>query len=166
MRSRRGFTLLEVMAAIVLLFFVVTYLAQAQMSGLAHEGDAARRMRASLLADRLLTELEATVASGEELAVGITEREENELRGVIEVAVADPASLGLDALLAASGESPEIAQPEWALVGTANGGLHTASVRVRWTEGADEREVTRTTFLFQPGAIAELEGLSGTEPPE
>lgn len=165
MRSRRGFTLLEVMAAVVLLFFVVTYLAQAQMSGLAHEGDAARRMRASLLADRLVTELEAAMAGGEDVPVGITETEEDELRGVTEVAAVDPASLGLDALLAATGESTEIVKPQWEVLDAEVGGLRSASVRVRWTEGADEREVTRTTFLFQPGSIAALQELNPPEQP-
>jgi hypothetical protein len=154
------------MAAVAVLGIVVTFLAQAAIEGLAHEGDGERRMRASLLADRLLTDLEAELASGGELPIGVSEQEDGDLRSIIEIAAADPTSLGLNALLQPPGDAPGSEPPEWALLTPGEGGLRSAHVRVQWTEGTTEQEVSRTTFLLDPASVSALQDLVPPENPE
>jgi prepilin-type N-terminal cleavage/methylation domain-containing protein len=84
-RSRDGFTLLEVLAAVAVLALVYTALAQAAMQGLSHEGDASRRLHASLLADQALAEIEGQLAVGAAPPAGLTEAEQEEFAIRIEV---------------------------------------------------------------------------------
>ncbi len=98
---RAGFTLLEVMAAVAVLGLVYVVVARGAMQGLQTEGDASRRLRASLLADRVLNDLELSLAGGSAPALGETETSEEEFTVVVEVSPFDLASL----LEAANGEA-------------------------------------------------------------
>jgi hypothetical protein len=66
-RSRRdgAFTLLEVMAAVLVLGMLYAVLATAAIQGLRSEGESKRRIEASLLADRWLSDLEIQLALGQ-----------------------------------------------------------------------------------------------------
>jgi prepilin-type N-terminal cleavage/methylation domain-containing protein len=76
--ARAGFTLLEVLAAVAVLGLVYSVLASAAIQGLRAEGDAGRRLRASLLADQRITEIEAQVAAGQTPEIGQTENQEDD----------------------------------------------------------------------------------------
>jgi prepilin-type N-terminal cleavage/methylation domain-containing protein len=156
--SRGGFTLLEVMAAVAVLGLVYVVVARGAMQGLQTEGDASRRLRASLLADRVLTDLELNLAGGSAPALGQTETSEEEFTVVVEVSPFDIASL----LEAANLEPPGPAAsttPLELLNPSVRGGvptLLTIAVGVAWMEGISEQEVTRTSFAFDLEAAAPL----------
>ena len=61
-RRDGGFTLLEVMAAVAILAIAYISLGSGGMQGLQHEGEARRKLQASLLADSVLSEIEAGIA--------------------------------------------------------------------------------------------------------
>lgn len=160
-RSRaraRGFTLLEVLAAVAVFGIVYTLLAQVAMQGLAAEGDATRRLQASLLADRALGELEAQLAAGTPIPPGLTELEEGDFLIETEVGPFDLASL-LPAEVPRYLERPGsggggrtfavLAAPPRGLAP-----LLAVQVRVRWVEGAFEQQVSRTTFATDAQALA------------
>ena len=172
---RRGFTLLEVLAAVAVLALVYTALAQAAMQGLSHEGDASRRLRASLLADLALAEIEGQLAAGVAPPAGLIEAEEEEFALSVEVR---PFDLGAFALLAGEAAAALRAEPtglEGAQPGEPSFQLLTAlpaapsplieiEIRVAWVEGGFEQVVTRTSFAADPAAVAAaLEGLGAAE---
>lgn len=94
-RSRRlaAFTLLEVMAAVLVLGLLYTVLAEAAIRGLRSEGVSRRRVEASLIADRFLADLEAQVALGEIPPSGSEEQEIDPYRVGINVQPFDPTPL-------------------------------------------------------------------------
>ncbi len=63
-RTDGGFTLLEVLAAVAILGMLFSVLAGVAVTGLRAEGINLRRIRASLVADNLLSELEAQMLAG------------------------------------------------------------------------------------------------------
>lgn len=154
---RRAFTLFEVMAAVAVLGFAVTMLARGAIAGMGYEGDASRRLAASLIADRALFEVESAFALGAVPEIGRQESEtEDEFRLAVEVAPLDPAALGIGALFATD---PAAGARAGAAAGAppAQGNAPTlllVSVRVAWTEGLTEQAVTRTTFAFDATAAA------------
>jgi prepilin-type N-terminal cleavage/methylation domain-containing protein len=79
---QRGFTLLEVLVAVALLGLVVSVLAGSAIQGMSYEGDAARRMRASLLADRALWQVEAALKLGAPPQPSHEESQEGEEFGI------------------------------------------------------------------------------------
>src|SRR5262245_11967065 len=157
------------MAAVAVLGFAVTVLARGAIAGMGYEGDASRRLAASLIADRALFEIESPLALGDLPPVGRQESEiDGEYRLAVEVAPLDPAQLGIAALFApeptkregdreASQRSLNIAptappRPTGPLpVPT----LLLLSVRVAWTEGMTEQAVTRTSFAYDATAAAQ-----------
>lgn len=174
-RRSRGFTLLEVLAAVAVLALVYTALAQAAMQGLSHEGDASRRLRASLLADQALAEIEAQLAAGTAPAVGLIEAEEEEFAVKVEVRPFDLGAFALQAGEKAAAllgeptgiEAAKPAGPSFQLLTAQPGApspLLEIAIRVAWEEAGFEQEVTRTTFAAEPIAVAAaLEGLAGTQ---
>lgn len=162
-RSRRGFTLIEVMGAVVLLGLVVTYVSRAAIQGMGFAGDAQRRLAASLLADRIVTEIEETGASGGAPQLGERQLEEDDLRATVRVEPLDPAAFGLAALL-----EPEDrrAAPVPSLFEPARGAqpaVFAVDVRVHWADGIEEQEVVRSTVLLTPTAVPELAALAESE---
>jgi prepilin-type N-terminal cleavage/methylation domain-containing protein len=161
--GRRGFTLLEVLAAVALIGFAYVALSQAGIQGLRIEGDARRRLEASLLADRTLADLEAAVETGSVPAPGTDEREEDEYVVATEVA---PYSLTIPAPKPKTGEERTTtpAPEEGGLLGSTKPGSSSAlrriTVRVSWPEGDGERAVERTTFAFDAESVrSELDKL-------
>jgi len=161
-----AFTLLEVMAAVAVLGLVYVVVARGAIQGLKTEGDAGRRLRASLLADRVLNDLEVELAAGEAPRVGETETSEEQFTVTVEVRPFDVAGLlqeGLqegDAATAAT-TGLQLLQPS---VGAGVPTLLAIAVRVAWIEGVSERAVTRSSFAFDAEAAAPLlAGLGAAE---
>jgi len=107
-RRRRGagFTLLEVLAAAVIMAMVYGVLAEQGVQGFVLEGDADRRLRASLVADRRLDALRTEAAGGAPPPLGVQEDREQEFGVRVEVR---PFDLALVTLLPAP---PEAALPD------------------------------------------------------
>jgi len=151
-RARRGFTLLEVLGAVLVLAVLYTVLAEVAISGLRAEGENRRRLEASLLADDMLMEIESGLLSGDVPPIGREEDEDDLYLIALEVRAIDPSeflpanafggeSLALDLLGGEGGESP----------------LRAIEISVAWFEVDDERIVRRTTFAF------DTSGLTGAE---
>jgi hypothetical protein len=159
--------LLEVLAAVAVVAVVFTMLLTLQIDAMGAEGDAWRRMRASLLADRVLGEVEGLLASGAPPTMGRTESDEEPYHIEVEIA-----PFGLDELVARivalrkeQRGAPRVSEPAL-LVAPARGPapLLQVAVRVSWQEGSREAQVGRTTFAFDPVAAAPiLAALSGGE---
>ena len=153
--DRRGLTLLEVLAAVVLLGTVFTVLAGAGMQGLQIEGEARRRLQASMIADRKLSDLELGLETGTAPRLGTEESEEDGFTVITEVT-----ALSLD-LPAPEGREEDERAPASSDESFLGGGggrgagspLRRIDLRVRWGEGVGEREVLRTTFGFDAEAV-------------
>jgi hypothetical protein len=153
-RRTTAFTLLEVLAAVAVLGLTVALLARGAIQGMRYEGDASRRLAASLLADRMLFEVESTLALGALPELGLQERDEGDLfRLTLEVAPLDPLTLGLGPLFAGRPDSPDAPPPKPPPEAPK---LLLVTVRVAWAEGLVEQAVTRTTFAYDASAAAEL----------
>jgi len=180
-RRRAGLTLLEVLAAFALLAIAYTTLAGAGAQSLQKEGEAARRLQASLLADRVLDELEAAFDAGAAPPPGEEERIEDPYTISIRVAPWEPVIPELDRPLALErgqrrarrpGES--IRDAEGAALGPSliagtrgqPSPLRRVDVVVTWDEGWSVGRVQRTTFGLDAQAAAEtlgaLDAASGT----
>ena len=163
-RTRSAFTLLEVLAAVAVIGIVFTTLARAGILGLRAEGRAERRLAASLLADRILADLEAGLAAGIAPAVGFDEREEEDFRIEVEVAPLDlalPAVEGPDvpAIFEDSPGSPTLLTSPDPRTATP---LRRVEIRVAWQAGAAEESVVRQTFAFDGASVSAL--LASLEP--
>jgi len=187
-RPRLGFTLLEVMAAVALLGTAYTVLGGAGIQGLQHEGESRRRIQASLLADALLAELEASADTGLVAQPGKDQRHEGEFTVEIEVAPLDlvvPDDPNPLPAVAIGGSQPTGAQPNASQPSQLGGKqsnvpdalaaslihgegrsvspLRRITVTVGWTEGWGDRSVVRTTYAFDAESVkSELEALDGT----
>lgn len=163
-----GFTLLEVLAAVAVLGLVYSVLATAAIEGLRAEGDAARRLRASLLADQRMTEIEEQVAMGQMPDLGTTEAEEDEFIVRTEVKPLDPgiaetkaskrAQERLDRMVGArpAGGMTETGTLLHPTGKTNQPLLRRIDLEVVWTEGTEERRVHRTTYGIDIVAAAPL----------
>lgn len=154
-----GFTLFEVMAAVLVLGVLYTVLAGSHMQGLRSEGESRRRLEASLLVDELMMELEAAIAAGESPPIGTSESEIDEYRVVTEVTPFDPgAFLGVVGGEDGEGVAPEqlgstlLLPPE----DPEESVLRIVNVAVRWMEAEGEHEVRRTTLTYDAAAVAGL----------
>jgi prepilin-type N-terminal cleavage/methylation domain-containing protein len=152
-RSRGGFTLLEVLVAVAVLGLLYTVLAGIAAQGLRAEGESGRELRASLLADLALAEIEGGLELGVVPPVGPPqEREEEGYAVEIEVAPLP------DLELPADGSPLEREESAVSLLRGGRGGsaspLRRIDVRVRWSEGVRDREVRRTTFALDREAAA------------
>lgn len=139
------------MVAVAILGIVLSLLIQASVGGMAIEGDAHRRLAASLIADRLLADLESEALLGTPVTIGRNESEEQGYRLLVEIRPFDPARLGL----------PEPSDPGMApltvLLGDGGGTpppLLEIEISVQWQEGVYTQEVRRTTFSFDAAAAA------------
>ena len=161
-RRQQGFTLLEVLAAVAILGIWFTVLASVAIQGQRTEGENERRMRASLLADRILTGLELDFDEGTFPEEGGEELEEDEFLVAIESLPLLEADLaGIDPALV------ELLEGELAAFA---GDLRVVRVDVTWTEGSAEERVWRLAYAWDPtrfrelaGELPENEGLPGQD---
>ena len=156
-RSRRaGFTLLEVLAAVAILGIWFAVLANVAIQGLRSEGLNERRIRASLVADRVLTEIELNLDDGELPSEASDVREEDEF--TIEVELLPFGGL----------ELAETNEELTSLLESAGLGadLYTIELSVSWIEGATERSVHRTTYVWDSVPLMEALEKSAPVPEE
>jgi prepilin-type N-terminal cleavage/methylation domain-containing protein len=163
-KRRRAFTLIEVMAAAVILALVVAWLSAAVGKMNLREGDSRRRAGAALYADRLLTEIEEAAARGAAPPLGKREVEEGIYQAAIEIAPLDPALMPLpappDPERARGAAAPADVSPAGWLASPAaeaNPPVLQASVRVTGKDGVFDAGVSRTTFFLNPAALKALE---------
>jgi prepilin-type N-terminal cleavage/methylation domain-containing protein len=167
----RGFTLLEVLAAVAILAIAYTTLGSSGLQGLQQEGEARRRLQASLLADATIAEIESAIEAGTAPPVGEEETESEDYR--IQVSV-EPFTLVVPEVEAGGGgkrlgnaqsrlggeRSSAQAAPGESLLGPSGAGrggqspLRRIAVRVVWDEGFGERVAARTTFALDGEAAA------------
>lgn len=144
----RGFTLLEVLAAVAILGMWFTVLAGVAIQGLRAEGENERRIRASLIADRVLADIELNLAVGEFPDETTDESEEEEFTIVVNsvpLTELEFAELDAELLLLLEGDLATLAVD-----------LHAILVRVSWIEGAEEEEVTRLTYAWDSAPLLAL----------
>jgi hypothetical protein len=141
------------MAAVAVLGFTVAMLSRGAIQGMRYEGDASRRLAASLLADRALFEAESALALDVPPVPGRQEREDGEFRLVLEVAPLDPAALGLPTLFDARPSEPGTPRPP---PSPATPKLFLVTVHVAWTEGLVEQSVSRATFAYDASDLAQV----------
>lgn len=166
-RRRAGFSLLEVLAAVAVLGLVYSVLATAGIQGLRLEGDAGRRLRASLLAEQKIVELEAMVATGQSPEIGVTEDEAEDFLVTVEVSPLEleigdtkASKRGRERLERAIGARAQGETSPGSLLKPVGAGtqslLRRVDVRVAWTEGDAEQVVGRTTYALDSVAAAPL----------
>lgn len=155
-----GFTLIEVMAAVAVLGLFGAVLLQQASQGMHYEGEARRRMRASLVADRALWEVEAGLKLGAPPQPKEEETEtEDGFHVRVEVQPLDPLLLGLAPPADAGGDPPSPAAAAPLPLP-----IFQVLVRVAWLEGLAEHAVTRTTFAFDGTAVAQALGAAEEQP--
>ena len=159
---RRGFTLFEVMAAVLVLGVIFSVLASVTIEGLRAEGDSRRRLEASLLADEVLGDLEGQLLAGVFPEVGSSEREMGDYRVTVDVEPFDPSPyLALESQAETTTRSigQRESEPQSLLEPPASGEpslIRSFEVVVHWSEGFDEHAVRRTTFAYDVAALAPL----------
>jgi len=160
--SSRGFTLLEVLAAVAILAIWYMVMASIATQGLRAEGESQRRLRASLLADSILVDLESNQVLGVAPPVQTEEEEHGDFTVRTEV---EPYSLEFAG--PPDGANPE-GRPEPALqklVQTSGESLlRKIRVEVVWWEGSDERRVSRESFALDLTPV--LDDLAALAPEE
>jgi len=167
----RGFTLLEVLAAVAILAIAYTTLGSSGLQGLQQEGEARRRLQASLLADAAIAEIESAIEAGTAPPVGEKESENEDYRILVSV---EPFTLvvpegeaggggkrlgNAQSRLGGDRGAGQVA-PGNTLLGPSGAGrggqspLRRIAVRVVWDEGFGERFAARTTFALDGEAAA------------
>lgn len=153
--AKNGFTLVEVMAAVLVLGLLYTVLASAAMRGLRSEGIDRRRADAEMIADRELTEIETALASGAPLEDGLLEREQEPYKVTSDVEPFDVLSLLPTPLHA---EIVRDTDPKAASMLHDERGqsrVRRISVVVEWNEAGEPDHVERTTFAFDTSVLEE-----------
>jgi len=165
---RLGFTLIEVLAAVLVLGVLYTVLAGVAIEGLRSEGTSMRRIEASLLADRLLVELEEQIAAGSMPPIGVIEEEEDIFELAIEVRELDVASITPPELPGSEREAQRAGAPS--LFGNDSGTqpsrLREIEVLIVWLEGDREFSVRRTSYAFDATGLDGMFPESGEAPAE
>jgi len=168
--SRAGFTLIEAMAAAIILAFVVIWLTGTVGDMNRREGDARRRADAALYADRLLAEIEDGATRGAPVQIGKREAADGIYQATIEVTALDPTLLppeitGSEESARGPARDPGAAAGGWlsSPSAQANPPVLQASVRVVGKDGVFEAGVTRTTFFLNPAALQTLEEAGGDD---
>lgn len=152
-KRRSGFTLFEILGAVTILAVVYSWLATSAMQGMRSEGLSKRRLEASLLIDQELMEIETAIATGTTPEVGRTERElDGEYRLVTEVTPFDPTPYLGEDFPPEGATTTLLLPPERA----EDAFLRLVDLTVSWDDGADEREVRRTTLAYDLETVAEL----------
>jgi prepilin-type N-terminal cleavage/methylation domain-containing protein len=167
MTSRKhGFTLIEVMAAVLVLGLLYTVLAGAAMRGLRSEGTDRRRADAAMIADQRLTALETAISAGEPLKDGRLEEEQEPFKILVDVAPAEvlsllPAPLARELAQATDPRAPSLLHDE-----RGQSRVRRVSVVVAWDEAGEPEQIERATLAFDTSALAQLfppEGKAGAQ---
>ena len=145
-RTRQGFTLLEVLAAVAILGIWYIVIASLAIQGLRAEGKSQRLLEASLIADEVVADLEAAIAGGALPPLEATEEERDVFMILTEV---EPFDIPMPQT---EGQPIPPTGPPSAfshLTGSAEAPpLRKITVEVTWTEGAQPLSVLRETFAL------------------
>jgi prepilin-type N-terminal cleavage/methylation domain-containing protein len=152
-RHPRGFTLLEVLAAVAILGIWFAVLANVAIQGLRSEGLNERRIRASLIADRVLTDIELGLDDGEFPGETTDVQEEDEFTIAVEQIPFSDLEISVDEELMSLLESASLAAD-----------LYTIEIRVSWIEGASEQSLHRTTYGWDNATLVEALDQSVDDP--
>jgi len=152
----RGFTLIEVMGAVLVLGLLFTWLASVAMVGLRSEGTDRRRADADLIADLELTTIEASVSAGQMPKDGRSERDEEPYRVFVEIAPIDvlsllPAPLAKDIAQESDPRAPSVLHDE-----RGESRVRRVSVVVEWDEAGEPAQVERTTYAYDKSELAQF----------
>lgn len=161
-QASHGFTLLEVLAAVAILAIWYMVMASIATQGLRAEGESHRRLRASLLADEILADLESSMPLGVAPPVQSEEEERGEFGVRIDV---EPYSLEFEALPDAANApgKPEAALQKL-IQASGESLLREIRVEVTWMEGFTLRRVSRSSFgLDLTPVLADLAKLAPDE---
>ncbi len=158
--ATRGFTLFEVMAAVLVLGVLYSVLATSAIHGLRSEGESKRRLEGSLLADEHLMELEGGLAAGVFPEIGSVESEAGGFRIAVDVAPFD-----VTPFLESGGDEEDEGPAEDSLLTMSDRPeeslVRLVTVAVRWDEAEGEHEVLRTTLVYDQATVAGLFGEEG-----
>ena len=164
--SRLGFTLLEVLGAVAVLGIWYFVLAAIATDGLLREGQSLRKLRAGLIADRILAELEEESLGGSKPTLIDEEVQPEEPgNGIYTIKKQVAAFTAYSAPSESTGEEQEsgfdTSQPLPTLLGQNIPGfashLYQIDVVVAWTEGfMAEETVHRTTYVFDMTSAAQV----------
>lgn len=154
--GRTGFTLFEVLAAVLILGLFYTVLIESAARGLRSEGLDRRRSAAAALADARLVELETVLALGAPLQPLYEEAETEDERFLLvtEIAAEDLAAL----LPPAPPDAPELQEGLQSLLVDERGEslVYRVTVAVRWDEAGEPQELLRQTWDFDRSQLATL----------
>jgi len=154
--STRGFTLLEVLAGVLVLGLIFTVLATAAMRGLRSEGTDRRRAEAALLADSELASVERLLTSGERVPDGRSEREEPPYLVRIDVEPEDvlamlPRELREEVTRKSDPRAPSALHDD-----RGQSRVRRVSVQVEWDEAGEPDFVERSTYAYDPSQLEDL----------
>lgn len=159
-RTAQGFTLFEVLASVLVLGLVFTILADTAMQGLRSEGTNRRRGEASLLADRRLAELEASLQGGPPLTPGRTEEEVPPYLVTIEVMPLDVMAMlpppDPDSIAAPPEDAEDELDSLLAVGPSGESRIQQVTVTVEWDEVGTPYQVTRRTFAFDTTGLEDV----------
>jgi len=161
-----GFTLLEVLAGVLVLGILYTVLATAAIQGLQSEGRDRRRAEASLLADRSLAELESRLAMGVLLENETRELDEPPYRITIEVVPEDVVAMLPQEVREQTGVDDPGELATLLVTDEGESRIQRISVTVSWEEGFETASTARTTYGFDKTGLADLfpaQGDTGAE---
>jgi prepilin-type N-terminal cleavage/methylation domain-containing protein len=171
--ARGGFTLLEVLAAALILALWYTALAGSSYNALRAEGESLRLLEAGMLADRYLARALATTVEGSVPEPGQEIAEEGPYLvetsfGSFDQVAASPQGMtqrdNLVQPVAGEKPPPDLASllasemPEMAK------NIRSIKVTVSWSEGRQDKAIERTTFVFDAEKAAEV--YENTEAPD
>ena len=169
-RSRRGFSLIEVLGAVSILGITYVMLATLAIQGMQITGESQRRLHASIIADELLMEYELAAALGEEIAVEEDEKDQDgftirwqvfDMSETEPIQGAEGENLDLFSFLAEEANGPHAEfRPGNFLLGY----LRELHIEVVWTEGVNEITVSRTGYVFDQGAFMDRGDVEDEEP--
>lgn len=168
-RTGRGFTLLEVMAAVGIMALVFTVLAGHAMQGLASQGEGHRLLEAADIADEIMADLEIQMNEDILPPEGVEESERDGYRIVvsvlpfseIELPLGTPPPRGADGLLEDYDDLAMLIVNESRGFASA---LRTIEVSVSWDELGEERSVLRTTYGLDTVALQAMVSAAGAGP--
>lgn len=160
-----GFTLLEVMAAVLVLGMLYSVLATSAIQGVRSEGESKRRLQASLIADEQLDDIETGLAEGDVPDIGDPQQsEDGDFTISTQVEPFDVTPYLSDDFLKANPDAETLLapgdHPEKSL-------LRQITVSVRWDEAGEQFEVHRTTLAYDVQTVEGMfpEAGSGQEAP-
>lgn len=159
----RGFTLLEVLAAVAILGLWYVVITHSSVLALHTQGESLRRLAAGAIADARLAELESDLLSGTVPPLGEVEEDEDSFRVKVEVAPFSQGWMPSEATdEAESGAAEESAADLPGLLAAETPGLltdlYTLRVTVAWLEPDGFRLLTRASFAFdQESYLTKLE---------